>query len=110
MSRKGHKRKLGFEGGQMKLVRRIPKRGFKNPARKMLLAVNVSMLARFDDGAVVDSAALKAAGLAKGAFDGVKLLGTGELNKRLTVKANAFSEVAKTKIEAAGGTCEVVKS
>ncbi len=106
MARKGHKRKLAFEGGQMPLIRRLPKRGFKNPVRKEYLGINISALDRFADGDVVDIAALKKAGLANGCFDGIKILGRGELAKKLTVKATAFSESAKTKIEAAGGTCE----
>ncbi len=106
MARKGHKRKLAFEGGQMPLIRRLPKRGFKNPVRKEYMGVNVGALACFADGDVVDTAALKKAGLANGAHDGVKVLGRGDLDRKLTVKAAAFSAAAKTKIEAAGGTCE----
>ncbi len=106
MARKGHKRKLGFEGGQMPLIRRLPKRGFKNPARTEYFGVNVSTLNRFADGDVVDVAALLKAGLAKGSHDGIKILGRGELERKLTVKASAFSASAQTKIEAAGGSCE----
>lgn len=109
MARKGHKRKPGFEGGQMRLVRRIPKRGFKNPTRTCLLAVNVGDLDRFAEGAVVTARELREAGLANGGADGVKVLAMGDLTKKLTVKASAFSGSAKAKIEAAGGTCEVVK-
>jgi len=110
MARKGHKHKIGFEGGQMPLVRRLPKRGFSNPTRREFIAVNVGELARFDEGSEVTTAVLQAAGLAKAAVDGVKILGTGELNKGLTVKAEAFSASAKAKIEAAGGRCEVVEN
>ena len=106
MARKGHKRKIAFEGGQMPLIRRLPKRGFKNPMRKELLGINVGALERFADGDVVDSAALQKAGLANGPCDGIKILGRGDLGRKLTVKATAFSAAAKTKIEAAGGTCE----
>jgi large subunit ribosomal protein L15 len=106
MARKGHKRKIGFEGGQMPLIRRLPKRGFKNPNRKEILGVNVGSLERFADGDVVTTETLTSAGLAKGTFDGVKILGRGELTRKLTVKASAFSTSAKNKIEAAGGTCE----
>ncbi len=106
MARKGHKRKLAFEGGQMPLIRRLPKRGFKNPVRRDLLGVNVGALECFADGDVVDSSALKQAGLANGTHDGIKILGRGDLGRTLTVKATAFSVTAKTKIEAAGGTCE----
>ena len=98
----------GFEGGQMPLVRRIPKRGFTNIFAKPLAQVNVKDLNRFDDGAVVDAEALKKAGLVKKAPYGVKILAEGELSKKLTVKASAFSEAAKQKIEAAGGTTEVI--
>ena len=109
MARKGHKHKIGFEGGQMTLVRRLPKRGFKNPTRKEYIGINVRTLEdRFEDGADVTTVTLRAAGLAKGRGDGVKILGTGELTKKLTVKAEAFTVSAKAKIEAAGGTCEIV--
>lgn len=106
MARKGHKRKLAFEGGQMPLIRRLPKRGFKNPARRELLGINVGALERFTDGDVVDVAVLRKVGLANGTFDGIKILGRGDLGRKLTVKATSFSASAKTKIEAAGGTCE----
>ena len=109
MARKGHKHKLGFEGGQMRLVRRIPKRGFKNPSATVLLPVNIEDLRGFEDGAVVTATDLRKKGLANGASDGIKILGRGELDRKLTVKAGAFSESAKAKIEAAGGVCEVVK-
>lgn len=99
----------GFEGGQMPLQRRLPKRGFNNIFRKEIIALNVKDLEKkFDNGAVVDTDALRAAGLVKNSFDGVKILGNGELTKKLTVKANAFSESAKQKIEAAGGIAEVI--
>ena len=99
----------GFEGGQMPLQRRLPKRGFNNIFRKVIVAINVSDLnAKFENGAVVDAEALKSAGLVKNYFDGIKVLGNGELTKKLTVKANAFSETAKQKIEAAGGNAEVI--
>lgn len=107
-ARSGHKHKLGFEGGQMRLIRRIPKRGFKNISRKNLLPVNVTALNVFEVGTEVTPEVMKAHGLANGLSDGIKILGVGTLTKKLTVKANAFSAEAKTKIEAAGGTCEVV--
>ena len=98
----------GFEGGQMPLFRRLPKRGFKNINHKNIIGVNVSALDVFEDGAVVDIDALKAQGLVKKELDGVKILGNGEITKKLTVKANAFSAAAKEKIEALGGTAEVI--
>lgn len=105
-ARKGHKSKLGFEGGQMPLLRRLPKRGFKNPARCPFFGVNVASLNKFETGSEVTPCMLAAEGL----FDGcrVKILGAGEIKVALTVKAHAFSESAKAKIEAAGGKCEVV--
>lgn len=108
MARKGHKRKLGFEGGQMPLIRRLPKRGFKNYNRKEYLPINVAALSAFDENSEVNVDALRKAGLAKGPCDGIKILGQGELDRKLNVKANAFSETAKAKIEAAGGTYEVI--
>ena len=107
-ARSGSSIRAGFEGGQMPLIRRIPKRGFNN-ARFTLryLAVNVGDLDRFDNGARVDETTLRAAGLANGRADGVKILGDGELTKKLTVSAHAFSASARTKIETRGGTCEV---
>lgn len=109
MARKGHKRKVNFEGGQMPLLRRLPKRGFKNPARVAYTAVNLEALNSFEDGAVVDAAALINANIVKKfANGGFKVLCKGELNRKLTVKANAFSATAKAKIEALGGTCEVI--
>ncbi len=98
-----------FEGGQMPLFRRIPKRGFTNAAfAKQYLVVNVGDLERFDDGATVDPAVLKQTGLAKGPADGVRILGTGELTKRLVVRAHHFSKSAAEKITAKGGTAEVI--
>lgn len=98
----------GFEGGQMPLYRRIPKRGFKNPNTPKIIALNLSVLDRFDDGADVTIDALKEAGLVKNGFDGVKILGNGELTKKLNVSVNAFSASAKEKIEALGGKAEVI--
>ena len=100
--------RIGFEGGQMPLYRRIPKRGFKNRNHKEIVAINLSVLDSFDDGATVDVEALMAKGIIKNPADGVKILGNGELTKKLTVQVNAFSETAKAKIEAAGGTAEVI--
>ena len=108
MARKGNKHKPGFEGGQMRLIRRLPKRGFKNPARRDYLAVNVGDLELLDEGSVVNRVLLREKGLANGPIDGVKILGNGELKKKLTVQAVAFSANARAKIEAAGGSCEVV--
>jgi large subunit ribosomal protein L15 len=96
----------GFEGGQMPLHRRLPKRGFTNIFKKEHGIVNLSDLERFENGAVVDDAALRHAGLIKGKHDGVKVLGNGKLTKKLTVRAAKFSETAKKQIEAAGGTCQ----
>ena len=98
----------GYEGGQMPLYRRIPKRGFTNINTKHIVGINVTALERFDNDAVVTVEALLEAGVIKNPRDGVKILGNGELTKKLTVKVNAFSEGAKAKIEAAGGTCEVI--
>ncbi len=98
----------GFEGGQMPLARRIPKRGFNNIFAEKMTIVNISDLARFKEGTVVDSDLLKAAGVIKKADKGVKILGKGELNVNLTVKAAAFSASAKEKIEKAGGKAEVM--
>lgn len=108
-ARAGRGMRPGFEGGQMPLQRRIPKRGFVNIFRTEYAIVNLSDLEkRFDNGAVVDVQALKDSGLIKKTLDGVKVLGRGELSKKLTVKVNAFSDSAKQKIEAAGGKAEVV--
>ena len=98
----------GFVGGQMPLQRRVPKRGFNNIFAKEIVAVNLSTLNRFEDGTVVDIQALLDKGIVKNRFDGVKILGNGNLNKKLEVKATAFSASAKEKIEAAGGKAEVV--
>ena len=98
----------GFEGGQMPLYRRLPKRGFTNPNSKTIVGINVSVLERFDNEAVVTVETLIESGVIKNPRDGVKILGNGELTKKLTVKVNAFSEGAKAKIEALGGTCEVI--
>jgi large subunit ribosomal protein L15 len=108
-ARSGSSIRIGFEGGQMPLIRRIPKRGFNNTRfGTRYVAVNVGELNRFEEGARVDEAALRAVGLANGRNDGVKILGTGDLTKKLTVSASAFSASAKTKIEAKGGACEIV--
>ena len=98
----------GCEGGQMPLYRRIPKRGFKNYNRKQIVAIDVQHLNRFEDGAEVTAEALREAGIVKNSRDGIKILGGGELTKKLTVKASAFSAGAKEKIEKLGGTCEVI--
>ena len=97
----------GFEGGQMPLARRVPKRGFNNIFATKYATINVSDLNCFEDGAVVDTNAILAAGLLKKTLDGVKILGNGELTKKLTVNAAAFSASAKQKIEEAGGKAEV---
>ena len=107
-ARSGGGVRIGFEGGQMPLARRIPKRGFHNIFAKPLESVNVSALEKFEDGAVVDAKALLDAGILSKCTYGVKILGNGEITKKLTVKASAFSESAKAKIEAAGGKAEVV--
>jgi large subunit ribosomal protein L15 len=108
-ARSGSSIRIGFEGGQMPLIRRIPKRGFNNTRfATTYIAVNVGELNKFDDGAKVDEAALRAVGLANGRATGVKILGGGELTKKLTVSVSAFSASAKTKIETRGGTCEIV--
>ena len=100
--------RIGFEGGQMPLYRRLPKRGFKNINTLEIITVNVSRLEVFDNGATVDVDALLEKGIISNPKDGVKILGNGELTKKLNVKANAFSASAKEKIEALGGTTEVV--
>ena len=107
-ARAGHGMRPGFEGGQMPLQRRIPKRGFNNIFAKTIVAVNVGTLNKFEDGAVVDTQALIDAGIVKVCCDGVKILANGKLDKKLTVKVNAYSEAAKQKIEAAGGKAEVI--
>ena len=99
----------GFEGGQMPLYRRIPKRGFTCPSSKDIVGINLGILNdKFEDGAVVDIEALLESGIVKNPKDGVKILGNGEFTKKLNVKANAFSASAKEKIEALGGTAEVI--
>lgn len=98
----------GFEGGQMPLYRRLPKRGFTNRNSKTIIGINVSELERFDNDAVITVETLMEAGIVKNPRDGVKILGNGELTKKLTVKVDAVSEGAKAKIEALGGTCEVI--
>ena len=107
-ARSGGKVRVGFEGGQMPLVRRVPKRGFNNVFAKPLTAVNLTVLNRFEDGAVVDAAALIEAGVISNCPYGLKVLANGNLTKKITVKAAAFSESAKEKIEQAGGKAEVV--
>ncbi|GAB4244693.1 MAG: 50S ribosomal protein L15 [Acidobacteriota bacterium] len=107
-SRSGYSQKVGFEGGQMPLYRRIPKRGFKNPFAKQYAVINVQQLNRFEDGAEVTPEAVVQAGLVKRIRDGLRILGEGQLEKRLTVKAHHFSAAAKAKIEAAGGAVEVL--
>lgn len=107
-ARAGHGMRPGFEGGQMPMQRRIPKRGFNNIFAKEIVSINVGTLNKFEDGASVDTAALMEAGILKKECDGVKILSNGTLTKKLTVKANAFSAAAKEKIEAAGGKAEVI--
>ena len=107
-ARSGGKVRAGFEGGQMPLVRRVPKRGFNNIFAKPLTAVNVAQLNCFEDGAVVDAAALVEAGVIASCPNGLKVLSNGTLTKKITVKAAAFSDSAKEKIEQAGGKAEVV--
>ncbi len=108
-SRSGYSRQIGFEGGQMPLHRRLPKRGFTNIFKKEHAVVNVSELERFDSGATIDEAVLRKAGLVKGRNDGIKILGDGKLTKKLTVHATKFSESARKQIEAAGGTCQEIQ-
>ena len=100
--------RVGFEGGQMPLYRRLPKRGFHNRNTKEIIAINVSVLDRFEDGAEVTPETLLASGAISKLGDGVKILGDGNITKKLNVKVNACSEGAKSKIEAAGGTVEVI--
>ena len=107
-SRTGGGTRPGFEGGQMPLYRRLPKRGFKNTFAKKHAEVNVEQLNCFDNGAVVDPAALIEAGILKNVLDGVRVLGNGELTKSLTVQAQGFTKSAQQKIEAAGGKAEVI--
>ncbi len=108
-ARSGSSIRPGFEGGQMPLIRRMPKRGFNNTRHgTRYVPVNLEALNRFEDGARVDAAALRSVGLANGRVDGIKILGGGELTRKLTVSAHAFSASAKAKIEAKGGTCELI--
>ncbi len=100
--------RLGFEGGQMPLYRRLPKRGFTCRNSKDIISINVSLLNVFEDGTVVDIAALQSKGLVSNPRDGVKILGNGDLTKKLTVKVNQFSQTAVEKIEAQGGKAEVM--
>jgi len=111
---KGHKSRSGggvrpgFEGGQMPIHRRLPKRGFANIFRKKIAAINIRDLKRFDSGSLIDEATLIRSGLVKGRVDGIKLLGHGEIDYPLTVKVNGISKNARQKIEAAGGNIEVL--
>lgn len=108
-ARSGSSIRIGFEGGQMPLIRRIPKRGFNNARHGTLyLPVNLESLNRFDDGARVDEEMLRSVGLANGRTERIKILGGGELTKKLTVSAHAFSASARAKIEAKGGACELL--
>jgi large subunit ribosomal protein L15 len=108
-ARSGSSIRIGFEGGQMPLIRRIPKRGFNNARfATKYLAVNVGDLNQFEDGARVDETALRSVGLANGRSDGIKLLGNGDLSKKLVVAVSAISASAKSKIEAKGGSVEIV--
>ena len=107
-SRSGGGVRPGFEGGQLPLFQRLPKIGFHNPSRNEYAIVNIASLNVFEDGSVVDTEALIKAGLVNDILDGTKILGQGELTKKLTVKANKFSESAKKAIEAAGGSVEVM--
>jgi large subunit ribosomal protein L15 len=107
-SRSGYSAQIGFEGGQMPLHRRLPKRGFTNIFKRTRAVVNVSDLERFDNGTTIDETVLRKAGLIKGQNDGIKILGDGKLTKKLTVHAAKFSESARKQIEAAGGTCQEI--
>ncbi|HEX9048061.1 MAG TPA: 50S ribosomal protein L15 [Verrucomicrobiae bacterium] len=108
-ARSGSSIRIGFEGGQMPLIRRIPKRGFNNTRfGTSYSAVNVGDLNVFDDGARVDETALRSVGLANGRSDGIKILGTGDLTKKLTLVVSAISASAKTKVEAKGGSVEII--
>lgn len=107
-ARSGAGLRPGFEGGQMPIYRRLPKRGFNNIWAKKFATVNVQSLNRFDDGAVVDALSLLDVGILKNLLDGVKILGNGELSKKLTVKVQGFTKSAKEKILAAGGSVEVI--
>jgi large subunit ribosomal protein L15 len=107
-ARSGGGVRIGFEGGQMPIYRRLPKRGFTNVFAKQYAQINVSDLNKFENGAVVDAQALKEAGIIKKTLDGVKVLGNGDISVKVTVKAAKFTETAKEKIEAAGGKAEVM--
>lgn len=107
-ARSGGGKRPGFEGGQMPLTRRLPKRGFYNPFRTEYVAINVDRLEAFEDGATVTPVELIQYGIIKNIRDGVKIMGNGELTKKLTVQANKFTATAKEKIEAAGGKAEVI--
>ena len=107
-ARSGGGVRIGFEGGQMHIYRRLPKRGFTNIFAKQYSEINVSDLNKFENGAVVDAAALKEAGIIKKTLDGIKVLGNGDVKVKVTVKAAKFTEAAKEKIEAAGGKAEVM--
>ena len=107
-ARSGGGVRIGFEGGQMPIYRRLPKRGFNNVFAKQYAEIKVSDLNKFENGAVVDAAALKEAGIIKKSLDGIKVLGNGDVTVKVTVKAAKFTETAKSKIEAAGGKAEVV--
>jgi large subunit ribosomal protein L15 len=110
-ARSGSSIRIGFEGGQMPLIRRMPKRGFNNARHTIrYVAVNLESLNRFDDGAKIDVEALRQAGLANGPVKLIKILGDGELTRKLTVSAHAFSASARSKIEAKGGACEVISA
>ncbi|MEI6210073.1 MAG: 50S ribosomal protein L15 [bacterium] len=107
-ARKGHKHKVAFEGGQMPLLRRLPKRGFKNSTRVLCCSVNLEALAVFAEGVEVTPELLRSTGLAPRHPDRIKILADGECAKKLTIKAHAFSAAARMKIEAAGGSCVVI--
>ncbi|MDQ0204580.1 50S ribosomal protein L15 [Pectinatus haikarae] len=107
-SRSGGGVRPGFEGGQMPLYRRLPKRGFKNIFAKEYAQVNVCMLERFEDGSVVDAVALVESGILKNVHDGIRILGNGEITKKITVRAQGFTKSAEEKIKAAGGQIEVI--
>ena len=107
-SRSGGKVRPGFEGGQMPIHRRLPKRGFTNIFKKSIVEINIRDLSRFESGSVVDAALLIHCGLVKKRYDGIKLLGHGDIQDPLTIKVNSVSKTAREKIEAAGGTIEVI--
>jgi large subunit ribosomal protein L15 len=110
-ARSGSSIRPGFEGGQMPLIRRMPKRGFNNTSHTTeYIPVNLDALNNFEEGARVDEAALRSLGLANGKISLIKILGSGEVSKKLTVSAHAFSASARTKIEAKGGTCEIINT